>query len=172
MAEANSSEESAGEPIKRADAARPQRSAAGGPSLIALYKPGQGTIVRWSTAVGGGLVGLWAAQFLYDQLQGWGITTRSLVPLAFLVAVGLVIFRLVGQSRGVVDFLIATEGEMHKVNWSSWREVRGATQVVIFTVLVLAFLLFIVDILFIFLFESIGILRLGILDQMFKIGDG
>ena len=71
------------------------------------------------------------------------------------------VFRLVGQNRGTVEFLIATEGEMKKVNWSTRKEVIGATKVVIVTVLALGFLLFFVNLFFLFLFETIGVLRVG-----------
>lgn len=136
-------------------------------SLFQIYKPGQGAIVRWGTAAGAGLIALGFAAFLSDQLAWFGETTRVLVPVLALVVLGVLIFRLVGQNRSVVEFLIATEGEMKKVNWSTRKEVIGSTKVVILVILALGFTLFFVDILFMFFFELIGVLRIGMLDQLF-----
>ena len=57
------------------------------------------------------------------------------------------------------DFLIATEGEMKKVNWSTRREIWGSTKVVIVFTLFLAFLLFSVDIVFWSFFSAIDVLK-------------
>ncbi len=154
----------------------PRRAAAEktGPSLGAfeLYKPGQGVYVRWGSAGGAGVILLGLANYLYEQLAGFSLEVRTLVPVLVLAAAGYAIFRLVGQTRGIVDFMIATEGEMKKVNWSSRREIIGATKVVIVVVLLLAFILFTVDVAFMFLFESIGVLRIGFLDQLFRSAPG
>jgi preprotein translocase subunit SecE len=64
---------------------------------------------------------------------------------------------MVNRQR-VADFLIATEGEMKKVSWSSRKEVIGSTKVVIVTTLIMAAVLFVVDIVFQLFFKSIGIL--------------
>jgi len=138
------------------------------PAPLRIYKPGQGVYVRWGTAVGAGLIAAAFARFLYEQLalarNDW---VRMLVPVVALVLLLYGILRLVGQNRKMVDFLLATEGEMKKVNWSSRREVFGATRVVIVTVLLLGLLLFVVDVLFMFFFESIHVLRIGMLSRMF-----
>lgn len=141
-----------------------------------LYKPGQGPYVRWCSAIGGGLAAVGAAAFIYDQMTAlsdqWDLW-KLIVPAASLVAAAYLIFWLVGQKKPVVDFMIATEGEMKKVNWSSRREVLGATRVVIFTVFALGFLLAAVDLGFILLFEAIKVLKLGMWEniaKMFGIG--
>ena len=54
-------------------------------------------------------------------------------------------YYLIGRKPKVVDFLIATEGEMRKVNWSSRREIRGSTIVVIGLTCVIAFIIAILD---------------------------
>ncbi|MBU0641058.1 MAG: preprotein translocase subunit SecE [Planctomycetes bacterium] len=66
--------------------------------------------------------------------------------------------------------MIATEGEMKKVNWSSKKEVIGATKVVIVTVLALGAMLFIVDIFFMTVFGGIGVLKVDILGKLFGTG--
>ena len=138
-----------------------------GPAILALYKPGQGKIVRWCTAAGAALISLGFANFLFDQLAGWSELVRFLAPVGVLVVLAMVIFRMIGQNPKIVEFLIATEAEMRKVNWSTRREVIGATKVVCFTLIALGFVLFLVDIGFIAFFEAIGVLRLGLLQNIF-----
>lgn len=132
------------------------------PSLLHIYKPGQGAIVRWGTAAGAGLLAVSFAAFLSDQLAWFNETTRVLVPIVALVALGILIFRLIGQNRSVVEFLIATEGEMKKVNWSTRREVIGSTKVVILVVLAMGIVLFLVDVIFMWFFSVIGVLRIDV----------
>lgn len=57
-----------------------------------------------------------------------------------------------------VDFLIATDGEMKKVNWSTARDIRMSTIVVIFAAFVLSLSLFVVDLSFQWIFTKAGIL--------------
>ena len=62
---------------------------------------------------------------------------------------------------GNVDFLIATDVEMHKVNWPGRKELSGSTRVVIFFLFLIAFILFIIDITTGSLFQWIGLLKFG-----------
>ncbi len=153
---------------------RPARRAKpGGGSPLQLYKPNQGAAVRWGSAVGASLIAVSAASFVFEQLgriRDLPLSVRYLIPVGLLVMLAVLIFRLVGQSRSVVDFMIATELELKKVNWSTRREVLGWTRVVIATVLMLGLILFVVDLLFIFVFESIGVLRVGMLAELFGRG--
>lgn len=150
--------------------APPPRQAGG--SALHIYKPGQGLYVRWCSAAAFAIIAIGSAHFLYEQLarvqNEW---VQFLIPVGLLVLIGYGIFRFLGQSRSVVDFMIATEGEMKKVNWSTRREVLGATKVVIATVIALGLILFAVNICFIFLFESIGVLRIGMLAKLFGGGE-
>ncbi|MBY0312559.1 MAG: preprotein translocase subunit SecE [Phycisphaerales bacterium] len=57
-----------------------------------------------------------------------------------------------------VDFLISTDGEMKKVNWSTVRDIRMSTTVVIFAAFMLAGSLFVVDFAFQWFFRAIGVL--------------
>jgi preprotein translocase subunit SecE len=142
--------------------------------FFTIYKPGQGAYVRWGTAVGAGIIAVSFAAFLSEQLR---LVTDSqavqyLAPVAVLVAMAILVFKYVGQNRTVADFLILTEREMKQVNWSSRREVIGHTKVVIFVLLALGFILFLVDVLFIWFFDTIGVLRIGLLERMFGGGGG
>lgn len=138
-----------------------------------VLKPGQGSYVRWCTALAGGLVALGFANFLYDRLRVLqNETAQLLIPAGILAVMAYLIFWLVGKNARFIDFMIATEGEMKKVNWSTRREVLGATRVVIFTFLMLGMILFSVDVLFMIFFESIGVLRLGVLDSLLGLFGG
>ena len=154
------------------------QSAGGGSTLFALYKPGQGTYVRWGTAIGVGAIAVFGAAFVGEQMrlftQGMSeqveFIVKTLVPVALIAVAAYFIFWGVGQNHRVVEFMIATEGEMKKVNWSTRREIWGATRVVIFTVFALAIILAVVDFLFIVFFSGIGVLRMHILERLFGAG--
>jgi len=146
-------------------------------SFFEVYKRGQGYHTRMGTAVGGGVLILAGGNFLYNQLDlfetqaAWTLWVQVGIPLAFVVILGLLLYWLVGVNRKTCDFMIATEGEMKKVNWSTRKEVLGATKVVIFTVLALGFLLSVVDLLFILFFSWIGVLKLPVWQRLFGMGD-
>ena len=57
------------------------------------------------------------------------------------------------------DFLIATDSEMKKVNWTSRNELIGSTKVVIFFMFTIAILLFVVDVVFGYVFYMFGVLK-------------
>ncbi|RMF72175.1 MAG: preprotein translocase subunit SecE, partial [Planctomycetota bacterium] len=146
------------------------KRASGNPFQV--YKPGQGQMVRWGTAAGAGVLIVACGNFLYEQLAFFGLTTQAAVSVGAMVVLSWLTFRLVGQNRKVCDFLIATEGEMKKVNWSTRREVIGATKVVIVTIILMSLLLFIVDIIFAVFFSAIGVLKIDIIGRMFGLGEG
>jgi len=135
-----------------------------------IYKPGQGRYVRIGTAVGVGIALLAFSYFLYTVLK------RSLVgivgiegifdyinlgvPAVFFVGVGILIYRLLNKPR-TVDFLLATEGEMKKVSWSSRKEIIGSTKVVIVTSFIMAGVLFAVDLVLNVVFRWMGVMGGG-----------
>jgi preprotein translocase SecE subunit len=154
----------------------PARGRGGGPaSWFRVVKQGQGIHVRWGTAIGAGALIIALASFVRNQMQRFAFAEDSVfirigIPVVVLVAAAWFIFWLVGRNQKVVDFMIATEGEMKKVNWSTRKEVWGATKVVIATVLALAIMLFVVDLVFIFFFAGVGVLKLNVLRQLFGVG--
>ncbi len=154
----------------------PVRTAGGGASPFRILKPGQGVYVRWATAAGAGLLALAGAAFVSQQIVIFQFAdnqyVRLLVPVLVFLAAAYGIFYLVGRKESVVDFLIATEGEMKKVNWSSRKEIWGATRIVIVTLLFLACVLFVVDTLFILLFNWIGVLRIDLIERVLGGGTG
>lgn len=156
-------------------AAAPARERGGPASWFHIVKQGQGVHVRWGTAIGAGAVAIALASFVWDQTQRFAFAennffVRAGIPVVVLVAAAWFIFWLVGRNPTVVDFMIATEGEMKKVNWSTRKEVWGATKVVIITVLALAIMLFLVDMLFIFFFAGVGVLKFDVMRQLFGRG--
>ena len=131
-----------------------------------IYKRGQGYYTRMGTAIGSGILILAGANYVYEQLEGALSASSSAalyvqvgVPLTLVVGLGLLAYWLVGVKRRSCDFMIATEGEMKKVSWSSRQTVAGSTKVVIITVVLMAALLFTVDVLFMELFSWIDVLQ-------------
>jgi len=87
---------------------------------------------------------------IYLQAAGAGVV---------LVLSAIAIYWFVGISPTFVGFLVATDGEMKKVNWTSVREVRGSTVVVIVATFLIAALLFAFDNGFGAFFRLIGVLE-------------
>lgn len=77
----------------------------------------------------------------------------SVVILAGFIAT----FYFVGTNKRSAEFLIATDGEMKKVNWSTRREIVGSTGVVIFAAFLIAAMLYVVDIVFNQFFSLFGL---------------
>jgi len=138
------------------------RIAGGG---LRIYKPAQGYYTRVGTAIGAGILILWGASFVFEQLEA-GLAKGSYtlpiqygVAVGFILVLGAVLYWIVGLNRKCNDFFIATEGEMKKVGWSSRKEVIRSTKVVIVSVILLGAFLFIVDVFFMELFSAIGVLK-------------
>jgi preprotein translocase subunit SecE len=70
-----------------------------------------------------------------------------MVPVGLFVVLGLLIFSLVNKPT-VADFMIAGEGEMKKVSWSSRKEIAVSTFIVIMVVIVMAVILYVTDLSF------------------------
>ena len=144
-------------------------SAGSGAGFLTIYKPGQGYFTRLGTAIGGGLVLVFGANFVYQRLAGLDPSVQLGVPSLFLAVSGLVLFWIAGSGRKTNDFFIATEGEMKKVSWSTKKEIIGSTKVVLAFTLVMTTFLFVVDIFFMFVFSWIGVLQID-MATMFGFG--
>ena len=134
--------------------------------LFKQYKPDQGKKTRVGTFLGVGAMIAWGTKFVYDRLQVyeggeevWRLLVTNGIPILFAVVLGAICWRIVFGHRGTGDFLIATEGEMKKVSWSSKREIIGSTKVVIMFTIMLALLLFVVDLFFQLVFSNLGVLK-------------
>jgi len=110
--------------------------------LSRIYKPGQAKHTRLTTGITSAVIVGYGCWRLYQMLQAtdlsiWVIT---MAPVIVFVAFGVLIYWLVNKPS-VADFMIAAEGELKKVNWSTRHEVFVSTVVVIVVVLILAALL-------------------------------
>ena len=131
-----------------------------------IYKAEEGFWTRVMSAIAYGLVVAMGAVWLFGALasgprfegveQVWVQAAGSLL---FLIPLSLVGARYFAFHQKFVDFLIATEVEMRKVNWSTRREIFGATRVVIGLTLLVAGITFVVDKGFQFLFQQVGVLE-------------
>lgn len=146
----------------------PRRTARGGSDgFFSAYKPEQGKMTRTGTMVAAGALIAWGAYFLYDRLQvyegddWWRLLITIGIPLAFAVGLGALAWRYSFGNPRTGDFMIATEGEMKKVSWSSRREIIGSTKVVILFTFAMALYLFAVDLVFQKLFQWIGVLKVA-----------
>jgi preprotein translocase subunit SecE len=147
---------------------QPSRRADDRPGFFHLYKPGQGYWTRMGTAGAALLITLLTAHFLYQNLPTWlmnlGVSQGAAKPTSIYIIAGLAIaFGLfvwyMMNKPGNADFLIATDSEMKKVNWTSRRELIGSTKVVIIFMFLIAFLLFAFDIIFGYLFYFLDVLK-------------
>ena len=134
--------------------------------IFDIYKRGQGKYTRLSSAFAGAIIVGLGCLRLFRKLEAasWGLSNKAtlwiatMVPAGLFVILALLVFWLVNKAS-VADFMIAAEGEMKKVSWSSRNEIIGSTKVVIMFTVLLALTLFIVDLLFQALFSSIGVLK-------------
>jgi preprotein translocase subunit SecE len=140
--------------------------AAGGGMGFAIYKVGQGYWTRMCTAGGVAVVlailGFWLQQNVVprisalDNRPGASATAVGVVMLAVIVF----LWRYLNKPK-VVDFLIETEKEMGKVNWTDRTALLGSTRIVIIFVVVISLILFAYDLMFGYFFNLIGILKVG-----------
>ncbi len=73
------------------------------------------------------------------------IYLQAAVAAVFLIIGAIAIYWYVGRNPRSVDFLIATDGEMRKVNWSSRKVILNSTYVVIGAAFLVAAAIFIID---------------------------
>lgn len=85
----------------------------------------------------------------------------AIVAAVFIIIGTILAYWLTAMRPRTVDFLISTDFEMKRVNWSTRREIVGSTIVVICTCFFLAGVLFLFDITLQTVFRSINLLQLG-----------
>jgi len=128
---------------------------------VNIYKRGQGKYTRSLTVAGGVALAFVVGRYVWTQLSGTDLSRYVVfgVPLAVFAGVSALVLWIVNRPSSA-DFMIATEGEMKKVSWSSRRELIGGTKVVITTTLIMAVLLWAVDLAFGFFFNYINVLQI------------
>jgi preprotein translocase subunit SecE len=165
----------AGEPESNQPRERVERSDGGG--FFTIYKKGQGYWTRICTAAATILLLLLTVRFLWlqvpyiapwfmpasptaDQLtRGNQIAARVMLGVCAVAggAIAWLCWSLMNRPSNV-DFLIATDSEMKKVNWTSKKELIGSTKVVIFFMFLIAIVLFVLDMYFTRVFYLAGVL--------------
>jgi preprotein translocase subunit SecE len=132
--------------------------------LIEKYKWGQGKNTRLYSAVAVAVIAAIGCWILYLKLaatmnvtEAVGLWISVTVPLGLFAASALLLYWLVNRPN-VADFLIASEGELKKVSFSSKREIAVSTFVVIIVVVLMAAMLGLADFCFgLFFTNVIGI---------------
>ncbi|MEM7626003.1 MAG: preprotein translocase subunit SecE [Planctomycetota bacterium] len=120
---------------------------------LPIYKSGQGYWTRMLSAIGAGTLVLAGAAWLYTKIVPRYAPTENLIyyqagiATGVIIAFGLLIYFLLNKPK-IVDFMIAVEAEMKKVNWPTKKEIIGSTWVVICGTLFIAALLFVINIAF------------------------
>lgn len=127
-------------------------------SFFEIYKRGQGRYSRIATFASVMTIGLGGAVALSAKLEAYApIYVAYGVPVLLVAALATFMFWMVNRPKSA-DFLIATEGEMKKVSWSSRKEIIGSTKVVIVATFMLASILYAVDVLFAVLSSKLGLM--------------
>ena len=121
-----------------------------------IYKRGQGKYTRLCSAFGAAIIAGLGCLRLYTKLQATdiGLWAETMVPAGLFVSLCLLIFWLVNKPT-IAGFLIAAEGEMKKVSWSSKKEIAVSTFIVIVVVIFMAFLLGVTDLGFQMFFDQL-----------------
>ncbi len=111
-----------------------------------IYKRGQGKYTRLCSAFAAAIMAGLGCLRLYKKLQASdvGLWIETMVPAGLFVGLALLIFWLINK-RSIADFMIAAEGEMKKVSWSSKQEIAVSTIIVIVVVACMAALLGVTD---------------------------
>ena len=129
--------------------------------LIEKYKWGQGKTTRVYTVIAIGILVIIGCWRVYQKLTAsmdvtvpLGLWTSVLVPLVIFGAIMLLIYWLINKPL-VADFLIAAEGELKKVSFSSKREIAVSTFVVIIVVILMTTMLGMADFCFNLFFTNV-----------------
>ena len=155
------------------------------PGFFTVYKKGQGYWTRVGTVIAAVVVGAFTAYNLYtfvptflpepripagstaDQrgaiiAHGRVVDLRiaAAVVAAFVLGYALLCWRLLNKPTNA-DFLIATDSEMKKVNWTSRKELVGSTRIVILFMFIVALFLFGVDQIFGWLMYAAHVLKIS-----------
>jgi preprotein translocase subunit SecE len=137
-----------------------------------IYKRGQGYWTRMGTALAAGVLSVLIAHYIYSHMRAFPITGAdgkpTYIDTRICLSVGGVVLALLLwfcwskiNKPANVDFLIATDSEMKKVNWTTRKELIGSTKVVVFFVILISAILFLYDLVFGYFFQLIRVLQFG-----------
>ena len=130
-------------------------------SFFAIHRRGQGKWTRLGTAGVSVVLILGAAYFIANEVKSnahWSVQTAYIVACSFVVVMSGLAFYLQNKPSNVL-FLIDTDSEMQKVNWTTRKELIGSTKIVIGFMMIMALGLFVVDIIFGYFFFLIKVLK-------------
>ncbi len=132
--------------------------------MLGIHKKGQGYWTRMMSAIAAGLLIFMGASWLWKTMSGLRIGTIETVyvqagaVVTFISVLSVIAYYLIAVHKKVVDFLIATEGEMKKVNWSTRREIMGSTWVVISLTFIVAAIIAFLDMSYSMIFQALKVL--------------
>ncbi len=109
-------------------------------SATGAYTPASATQIQSSDGAFSALVGQRSGIEIFDKVY-----LQMAVAMLILLAGCMAIYGLVGKKHSSVDFLVATDGEMKKVNWSTRKVVLDSTYVVIVATFLIASILYVFD---------------------------
>jgi preprotein translocase SecE subunit len=131
-----------------------------GDGFFTVYKKGQGYWTRIGTVAAAGLIAVYTALFLYNEIYPLS-PHGALISVAAFIAGFALIFYYITNRPYVVDFLIATDSEMKKVNWTTKAELIGSTKIVIIFILIIMLYLLLCDTVFGYLFYWLHVLKVS-----------
>ncbi len=133
--------------------------------MVGIYKKGQGYWTRMMSGIAAGLLIFMGASWLWKTMNQVRIGSIEAVyvqagaAVIFIGVLAVIAYYLIAVHKKVVDFLIATEGEMKKVNWSTRREIMGSTWVVISLTFVVAAIIAVLDAGYSMIFQALKVLE-------------
>ena len=133
--------------------------------MSGIYKTGQGYWTRMMSSIAAGLLIFMGAVWLWDNIAGVRLGNLQTVyvqagaAVVFIAVLSTIAYYLICVHKRFVDFLIATEGEMKKVNWSTRREITGSTWVVISLTFIIATMIAVLDFVYSMTFQALNVLE-------------
>ena len=133
--------------------------------MSGIYKAGQCYWTRMRSSIAAGLLIFMGAVWLWDTIAGVRVGNLQAVyvqagaAVVFITVLAGFSYYLLCVHKRFVDFLIATEGEMKKVNWSTRREITGSTWVVISLTFIIASLIALLDLFYSMIFTTLNVLE-------------
>ena len=129
--------------------------------FFTVYRPHQGGWTRLGTAIVSALfIGATALFLAYEVSTSakWSRNTTIIIVSLWVILSSAAAWW--AQNKAMhVEFIIDTDSEMKKVNWTSRKELIGSTKVVILFMLIMSTMLFFIDLVFQLFFFSIHVLK-------------
>ncbi|MBN1123770.1 MAG: preprotein translocase subunit SecE [Sedimentisphaerales bacterium] len=125
-----------------------------------IYKRGQGHNTRlWSAIILFAIVAAGCYR-LHEELAAFNNPWLQNFLPAGLAAVAALAISWLSNRPSVADFLIASEGEIKKVSWSSRKEIVSSTTIVIIVVICFGIMLTVADTVFAWFLTDVSALNI------------